>query len=126
VTSSFLLAAPNYGLVEGIRSLLATEFDAVVMVADEKSLCESAERLRPRLAVVDLALAHGDIGGLISRLRVSCDGLKLILLSSHDEPALLQAARNAGADGLVSKRRIATELLAAVDEVLRGEKHFPA
>jgi two-component system response regulator FimZ (fimbrial Z protein) len=95
------------------------------MVADERSLCESAHRLNPQLAVVDLALAHGDIAGLIQRLRLGCAGLKVILLSAHDEPAISKAARDAGAEGLVSKREIATDLLTAVDDVLRGERHFP-
>jgi len=124
-TSSVLLAAPHHGLAEGIRSLLGTAFDAVVMVADERSLCESAHRLEPRLAVVDLALAHGDIGGLIHRIRLGCPGLKVILLGAHDEPAVVQAAMKAGAEGLVAKREIATDLLPAVEGVLRGERHFP-
>ena len=125
MASSVLLAAPHFDLAEGIRSLLATEFDAVVMVADERSLSESAQRLNPQLAVVDLALAHGDIRGLIERLRLCCAGLKVILLSAHDEPPIVEAARIAGAEGLVAKREIATELLTAVDAVLRGEQHFP-
>jgi DNA-binding NarL/FixJ family response regulator len=124
-TSSVLLAAPHHGLAEGIRSLLGTEFDAVVMVADEKSLCESAHRLEPGLAVVDLSLAHGDVRGMIRRLREKCEGLKVLLLSAHDEPAVARAAMEAGADGLVNKREIATDLLLAVEHVLRGERHFP-
>ncbi|MGH9336450.1 MAG: response regulator, partial [Vicinamibacteria bacterium] len=114
-----------HGLSEGIRSLLGTEFDAVVMVADERSLCESAQRLKPRLAVIDLALARGDIAGLLRRVRLGCHGLKVILLSAHDEPAIAQAASEAGADGLVCMNAIATDLMAAVDDLLRGERHFP-
>ena len=95
------------------------------MVADEKSLCESAQRLKPGLAVVDLALAHRDVCGLIRRLRAGCPRLKVILLSDHDEPAIVQAAVEAGAEGLVAKREIATDLLPAVEDVLRGESHFP-
>jgi DNA-binding NarL/FixJ family response regulator len=124
-TSSVLLAAPHHGLAEGIRSLLGTAFDAVVMVADERSLCETAHRLKPGLAVVDVALAHGDITGLIRHLRQSCAGLKVVLLSAHDEPSVVQAAVDAGVEGLVSKREIAADLLPAVEDVLRGERHFP-
>jgi DNA-binding NarL/FixJ family response regulator len=125
MSSSVLLAAPHHGLAEGIRSLLATEFEAVVMVADETSLCECAHRLHPRLAVVDLALAHGHVCDLIRRLRENAPGLKVIFLSAHDEPAVARAAREAGAEGLVNKRAIAADLLLAVDAVLRGERHFP-
>ena len=50
--SCVLLADPHHGLSEGVRRLLATTFDAVVMVADEVSLFESAGRLQIDLAVV--------------------------------------------------------------------------
>ena len=46
-----LLADRHHGLTEGIRGLLETLFDAVVMVADEPSLQESAVRLQPSAAV---------------------------------------------------------------------------
>jgi DNA-binding NarL/FixJ family response regulator len=95
------------------------------MVADERSLCETAQRLEPRLAVVDLSLAHGDVCGLIRRLRLGCPGLKVILLSAHDEPAVARAAMEAGIEGLVNKREIARDLLPAVEDVLRGDRHFP-
>src|SRR6267378_2306090 len=49
-----LLAQAYHGLSEGVRGLLATTFKAVVMVADEVSLFESAGRLQSDLAVVDL------------------------------------------------------------------------
>ena len=51
---SVLVADPHHGVSEGVRGLLATLFRAVVMVADEISLFESAGRLQCDLAVVDL------------------------------------------------------------------------
>ena len=48
-----LLADAHHGLSEGVRRLLATAFEAIVMVADEVSLFEAAARLRSDLAVVD-------------------------------------------------------------------------
>lgn len=122
---SVLLAAPHHGLVEGIRSLLGTAFDTVVMVADEASLCTSTCRLRPELAVLDIGLAHGDLHGLIERLRLACPELRVIVLSGHDAPAIRQTAMEAGADGWVSQRAVATDLLPAVEAVLRGERYFP-
>lgn len=122
--SSVILAAPHHGLVEGIRSLLATEFDTVVMVSDSRSLCESVQRLEPRLAVVDLAIAEGDVWGLIERLRAGSPDVKVILLSADVEATVVAAAKQSGADGLVNKREIASDLLAAVDAVLGGGSFF--
>jgi two-component system secretion response regulator SsrB len=118
-----LLADRHHGLTEGVRGLLETMFNAVVMVADEISLFESAERLKPALAVVDLSLARGESALWLGRLRERCPGLKLIVLSVHDEPSARRAALEAGADAFVLKRSIATELLPAVDSVMGGERN---
>ena len=48
---------------------------------------------------------------------------KVLLLSVHDESAVVAAALAAGADGLVLKREIAAELLTAVDALLAGERY---
>lgn len=115
-----LLADRHHGLTEGIRGLLESSFDAVVMVADEPSLQESAARLQPQVAVVDLALARNDGLGVVRRLRARCPELKLILLSLHDEGSTCHATMEAGADAFVLKRAIATDLLPAVEAVLAG------
>lgn len=120
-----LLADRHHGLTEGVRGLLETMFDAVVMVADEPSLLETASRLRPTLAVVDLSLARRDSLGWLPRLRQSWPDLKIIVLSVHDEPSVCRSALAAGADGFVLKRALATELLPAVDAVLAGQR-YPA
>jgi DNA-binding NarL/FixJ family response regulator len=112
-----LLADRHHGLTEGIRGLLETLFDAVVMVADEPSLQESAARLQPSVAVVDLALAGGDGLGVVRRLRARCPDLKLILLSLHDEASACRATLEAGANAFVLKRAIATDLLPAIEAV---------
>jgi DNA-binding NarL/FixJ family response regulator len=94
------------------------------MVANEPSLQETAVRLKPSLAVVDLTLTHDDGIGVVRRLRARCPDLKLILLSVHDEEAACSAACDAGASALVLKRDIATDLLPAIDAVLAGRDFF--
>jgi DNA-binding NarL/FixJ family response regulator len=42
-----LLADKHHHMLEGIRSLLESLFDVVVMVADEKSLFDSLEKVNP-------------------------------------------------------------------------------
>ena len=79
-----LLADRHLGLVEGVRGLLETEFEAVVVVGDEVSLFESVRQLHVALAVVDLSLRRGDGLGLIRRIRSHFPQLKLIALSVHD------------------------------------------
>ena len=115
--SCVLLADRHHGLTEGVRGLLETAFGTVVMVADEASLLEGAGRLRPDLAVVDLSLARDNGLDWLRALRRRCPGMKVIVLSVHDEQAVRRAAMEAGADAFVLKRSIATDLLAAVESV---------
>jgi DNA-binding NarL/FixJ family response regulator len=118
-----LLAERHHGLTEGVRGLLATAFDVVVMVADEVSLVESADRLLNVMAVVDFSLTQGDGLCLVRRLRSRFPKLPLIVISVHDEPNVSRSAIEAGADGFVLKSRIATDLLSAVDAVLSGLRY---
>jgi two-component system secretion response regulator SsrB len=117
--SCVLLADRHHGLAEGVRRLLETAFETVVMVADEASLLEGAVRLRPEVAVVDLSLGPENNLNWLRALRVHSAELGLIVLSVHDEDAVRRAAMEAGADAFVLKRAVATDLLPAVDAVRR-------
>jgi two-component system secretion response regulator SsrB len=119
-----LLGDRHHGTTEGIRGLLETTFSAVVMVADETSLIESATRLQPTLAVVDLSLARTDGLRWLQRLQDSSPGSRIIVLSVHDEPSVRRAVLEAGADAFVLKRCVATDLLLAIDTVLAGTPHL--
>jgi len=118
-----LLADRNHRLSEGVRGLLETVFSKVFMVADQTSLIEGAARLSPALVIVDVSLAQGDVGELLRSIHESAPAVKVLLLSVHDESAVATAAFAAGADGLVLKRAIATDLLPAVDAVLAGRRY---
>ena len=72
------------------------------------------------MAVVDLSLRRGDGLGLIPQIRSHFPQLKLIALSVHEEKNAKVAAIEAGADGFVLKRLIATDLLPTIDAVLAG------
>jgi CheY-like chemotaxis protein len=115
-----LLADRHLGLAEGVRGLLETEFEAVVVVGDEVSLFESARQLHVAIAVVDLSLRRRDGLGLIRRIRSLFPQLKLIALSIHEEKNAELAAIDAGANGFVLKRSIAMDLLPAIDAALAG------
>jgi DNA-binding NarL/FixJ family response regulator len=118
-----LLADAHPGLSDGMRGLLATMFESVIMVADETSLFEGARRLQSDLAVVDLALSRAGGVDLVRRLRDRFPAMKLIIISNHNQASVSHSALAAGADGFVVKRAIATDLLAAADAVLAGQRY---
>ena len=115
-----LLADRHLSLMEGVRGLLETEFEAVVVVGDEVSLFETARQLDVTLAIVDLSLVRGDGLGLIRRIRSGFPQLQLIALSVHAEKSVELATIKAGANGFVRKGSIATDLLPAIDALFAG------
>lgn len=118
-----LLADAHHGLRDGVRGLLETEFETVFMVANEASLLEGAGRLKPAIVVFDLSLASGDLCGLLARITERSPGSKVLMLTVHDEATVAEAALAAGAEAVVLKSRLATDLLPAVD-ALRGGRCY--
>jgi DNA-binding NarL/FixJ family response regulator len=116
-----LLADAHPNMLEAVRGLLSGRFAAVVMVADEASLLETAPRLEPDLVVVDLSLPAAGGGNAVRSLLGRHPGLRVIVLSVHDESVAVGQALRAGAAGFVLKRTAGADLGAAVDAVLRGE-----
>ena len=121
--SCVLLADRHHGFTEGVRSLLQTAFETVIMVADPASLLEGAGRIQPDVAIVDLSLARDGGLGWLDAVHRRCPNLKVIVLSVHDEQSVRRAAMKAGADAFVLKRAIATDLLPAVDRLAQGARH---
>ena len=123
-TACVLIADPRSGLFERIRGLLESTFDQVFLVTDKSSLFEGAVRLQPTVIIMDLSYAAGNLTGLISELRGQAPAAKHLLLSVHDEPSVVEAAIGAGADGMVLKRAIGSDLMPAIDALLAGRHYF--
>jgi two-component system secretion response regulator SsrB len=121
-----LLGNRHDALNEGLRGLLETMFDAVFIAGDGASLLEGAERLRPDVIVADLALVQSDCLELIRKLRSKANLAQLIVITSHEDANVAVAVRAAGADCVIVKRAIATDLLPAIDHMrARRTLHSP-
>ena len=119
-TKRVIIADESQILLEGIRSLLETVFESVVMVADVRSLTDVAGRIGADLAVVDLTIGGKDLAGTIRGIKERLPGIKVLVMSSHDEGAALKKAVSAGAEGYILKRLAATDLIPAVTAILGG------
>jgi DNA-binding NarL/FixJ family response regulator len=107
-------------MLEGVRNLLEDMFETVFMVADEASLMEAAEKLAPDLIVADLSLPVSTELNIVRRLHTAFPQIRLIILSIHDEQAAVGECIEAGASGVVLKRRAVDDLVPAVEAVLKG------
>jgi DNA-binding NarL/FixJ family response regulator len=118
-----LLADSHSPMLEGIRSLLDERFEAVVMVADERSLLESMERLRPDVAIVDVSLPHTTGGNIITLLHNRFPGVNVIALSAFDDPTLANRILASGAAAVVLKSSAVIDLGHALDAVAYGRQY---
>ena len=118
-----LLADRHQNMLEGIRNMLETVFDVVVMVADEKSLLDSLEKVSPDLVVVDLSLPITEEVNVPRRIKKLSPEIKIIILSVHDEQIVVDDCLTAGATGFVLKRTATNDLIPAVLEVLKDRTY---
>jgi len=119
-----ILADNHQNMLAGERALLESMFEAVFMVADEASLIEAAQKLSPDLIVADLSLpVTGEIN-IARRLKKAFPEIKLIILSVHDEGMALGECIVAGVSGFVLKRTAVTDLIPAVETVMKGELYI--
>jgi DNA-binding NarL/FixJ family response regulator len=115
-----LLADNHQNMLEGVRTLLENLFETVFMVADEASLMLAAEKIKPDLIVADLSLPVTKEINVARRMRTAFPQIKLIILSIHDEQTAFGECIEAGASGIVLKRRAVDDLVPAVEAVLKG------
>jgi len=122
-TGRVLLADRHQNMLESIRTLLETIFEVVVMVADEKSLLDSLQKVLPDLVVVDLSMPSNEESNVARRIKQTAPEMKIIILSVHDEQSVVDDCLSAGAAGFVLKRTATNDLIPAVWKVLRGRTY---
>lgn len=115
-----VLADSHQNVLEGLRNLLETVFDTVIMVADRQSLFEAVEKVKPDLAVVDLSLPPANNDSIAREMKDYFPELEFIILSVHDEPTVVDEVMSAGASGFVLKQSVAVDLLDAIRNVRDG------
>lgn len=116
-----ILADNHQNMLAGERALLESIFETVFMVADEASLIEAAEKLKPDLIVADLSLPVAHEINIARRLRRAFPNIKLIILSVHDEGTAVGECLVAGASGFVLKRTAVKDLVPAIERVMKGD-----
>jgi DNA-binding NarL/FixJ family response regulator len=118
-----LIADDHQILAEGLRSLLAPEFEIVAVVSDGRELVATAKKHRPDAIVADVTMPS--LNGIDAAVQLRDLGVKapVIFLTMHRDVAYARRAMEAGAAGFVLKHSIASELVTAVREALQGRTY---
>jgi DNA-binding NarL/FixJ family response regulator len=115
-----LLADDHLMLVEALKKVLEVEYDVVGSVGDGLALLNAAEKLRPDVVVLDIAMPL--LNGLDAgrQLRHNFPSVKLVFLTMNEDPYLVGEAFRAGASAYLLKQGAALELTKAISDVLKG------
>ncbi|HNQ90582.1 MAG TPA: response regulator transcription factor [Verrucomicrobiota bacterium] len=121
-----LLAEDHMMVREGLRALLEAEGDIEVVGEAEtgRHAVELAQRLRPDVVVMDLAMPL--LNGLEAtrQIRKRVPGARVLILSAHSDDAYVERAQALGAAGYLLKQTSAQILARAVREVHEGHVCF--
>lgn len=118
-----VLAEDHAKTAERLSRLLGLKFDIVAWAEDGAALVEAVERLSPDAIVTDIEMSGLDG---IEAARTICrrDPLaRIVLVTVHNEPMLVDAGVEAGALGCVLKDTAGEDLVAAVRAALKGERY---
>ena len=116
-----LLADDHRMFAEGIKGLLAPEFELLDVVEDGQALLEAAERLKPDVIVADITMPRLNGIDATMRLKQMDDRIRVVLLTMHPDVAFVRRAFDAGASGYVLKHSAPDELIAAIRASLQGK-----
>jgi DNA-binding NarL/FixJ family response regulator len=117
-----ILLADDHALMRrGIRDLLMSnpEFEIVGEAADGREAVRLAEKFRPDVLIMDLAMP--ELNGLdaIRQIRKDIPEIELLVFSMHDSEELIREVFAAGARGYVLKSDVALYLVEAIKSLAR-------
>jgi two-component system response regulator NreC len=121
-----VVLADDHALVrQGIKSVLEREgLQVVAEASDGQEAIRQAKALAPDIVVMDIGMPTLNGMDAARELGKCCPKTKSILLTQHDEDQYVSEALNAGVKGYVLKSQVASDLIQAIQQVLRGQVYL--
>jgi DNA-binding NarL/FixJ family response regulator len=116
-----VLVADDHRMVaEGLKSLLAEDFELVGIVEDGRALVKAARELHPDVIVADISMPHLNGIDALVQLKRDDPNARVVFLTMHRDAAYAHRALEAGAYGFVLKHAAPAELVLALRAALQG------
>ena len=111
----------------GLKALLEStgRVDVVGEASSGEEAVDKARALEPDVVIMDLAMPG--MGGVQATRHITELGLetKVLVLTIHDEDEFLVPALDAGAAGFLNKSVADTDLMGALEALMRGHSYLP-
>ncbi len=121
-----LLVDDHRLILDGIQGLLKemAGMECVGTCANGVEALAAVEHLAMDVVLMDIDMPVLDGIAALERIKRDKPQLKVIMLSMHDEPAMVQRVLEMGADGYLVKNCGRAELMLAIRNVHAGQRHF--
>lgn len=119
-----LIADDHVIFSDALRVYLSTALEIVGVVSDGRTLVVEAIRLRPEIVIVDVGMPLLNGLDAARRIKELAPQVKFLFLTMRDDPNLAAAALELGPIAFVLKHSAGSELLQAIDQVLRGRPYL--
>ena len=115
-----LLADDHRIVTEGLKGILAEEFELVGIVENGRAMVAAARKLRPDVIVADISMPHLNGIDALATLKRDNPDVRVVFLTMHRDAAYARRALEAGASGFVLKHSAPAELVLALRAALQG------
>lgn len=121
-TIRVLIADDHAVLRAGLKLLInaQADMDVVGEAGSGPETVHRAQATTPHVVLLDLTMPGGGSTQTIEQLGLLAPGVRVLVLTMHDDPAYLRAALQAGASGYIVKKAADVELLTAIRAVYNG------
>ncbi len=122
-----VVIADDHAIVRaGLRALLVeeAEFELVGEAVGGYETIELVEKTNPDVLILDLSMPDLDGISVTRKVKPQFPNLKILILTLHEDEALLKEAIKAGAAGYILKRAAEAELISAIQVILRGDLYI--
>lgn len=115
-----VLADDHREVIAKVRGVLGDDFDILEAAENGRQAVTAVLALDPDVFVTDISMPV--LNGLQAAQSIQKNNsrVKIIFLTIHEDRDFIAAAFSAGATGYVTKRRLSTDLVLAIQEAMRG------
>jgi DNA-binding NarL/FixJ family response regulator len=118
-----LLVADDHEVIRtGLASLLAgSNIEIVAEAASGKETVKQAQQHQPDVVLLDIRMPDGDGLGTLEKLRAKVPGVRVVMLSTYDNPTYIARAVALGANDYVLKGSTREDMIATIEAAAAGE-----
>ena len=121
--TSILIADDHAVVRAGLRAVLqaSPELELVGEASGGLEALELVKQTHPQVVVLDLSMPDLDGIAVTRQVKERNPETRILILTVHEDDALLREAIRAGASGYILKRAAEAELVSAIQVILRGD-----